>query len=102
MKTLLENQSNKHILTNAFTLSPVPGSIVHAGGTPVLVDVDAENLTLSLADLKIKHKQTGAKLLLLSYMRGKIPADLEDLLEFCRENDVTMIEDCAHTLGCSW
>ena len=35
------------VMTNAYTLSPVPGSIVHAGGVPVLVAACASLLALA-------------------------------------------------------
>jgi dTDP-4-amino-4,6-dideoxygalactose transaminase len=99
-EAIIEKERDKMVLTNAYTLSPVPGSIVHAGGIPVLVDCTLESgQSISLDDLKVKHKKTGAKYLLLSYMRGKIPNNLEQILEFVREKNITLIEDCAHTLG---
>ncbi len=41
------------ILTNGFTLSPVPGAIAAVGGTPVLVETN-EQLTIDLPTLKRK------------------------------------------------
>jgi len=34
-------------------------------------------------------------------MRGKLP-DMEGILQFCRERDITLVEDCAHVLGSKW
>ena len=41
------------VLTNAFTLAPVPGAIAAVGAVPVFVDVD-EGLTIDLDDLAAK------------------------------------------------
>lgn len=88
------------VLMNAFTLAPVPGSIVHAGAEPVLVET-TKDLTLDLDDLATKAKETGAKFLLLSHMRGHI-ANMEAIVAICKEASITLIEDCAHSLGGSW
>ena len=88
------------VLTNAFTLAPVPGAIAAAGGIPVFVEV-TENLTLDLADLEAKVKATGSRLLMLSHMRGHL-CDMEALVELCGHLGVTIIEDCAHTMGAAW
>ena len=38
---------------------------------------------------------------MLSYMRGHIP-DMDVLMEVCARHDLTVIEDCAHTMGAGW
>ncbi|UWQ90001.1 aminotransferase class I/II-fold pyridoxal phosphate-dependent enzyme [Rhodobacteraceae bacterium M382] len=86
------------VLTNAFTLAPVPGSIASVGARPVYVDV-TEDLTIDLDDLAAKVGQ--ARVLLLSHMRGHL-CDMDRLMQICDEAGVTVIEDCAHTMGASW
>ena len=86
------------VLTNAFTLAPVPGAIAAVGGVPVFVDV-TEDLVIDLDDLAAKLRQ--AKVLLLSHMRGHI-CDMDHLMGLCNAAGVTVIEDCAHTMGAAW
>lgn len=88
------------VLVNAFTLAPVPGAISHAGGVPVLVDID-ERYVIDSEDLDRKAAESGARFLLLSYMRGHIP-DMDAIAEICDRHGITMIEDCAHTMGGGW
>jgi dTDP-4-amino-4,6-dideoxygalactose transaminase len=88
------------VLTNCFTLAPVPGAIAHAGGRPVLVDV-TEDFTIDLDDLARKITSSGARTLLLSHMRGHV-CDMRALTEICQRHGVQLIEDCAHTMGASW
>ncbi|MDH5538723.1 MAG: aminotransferase class I/II-fold pyridoxal phosphate-dependent enzyme [Rhizobacter sp.] len=88
------------VLSNCFTLAPVPGAIAHVGAKPVLVDV-ADDYTIDLADLERKARDSGAKTLLLSHMRGHI-CDMERLSAICREHGVQVVEDCAHTMGAGW
>ena len=86
------------VLTNAFTLAPVPGAIAAVGGVPIFVGV-TEDLLIDLDDLASKLDQ--ADVLLLSHMRGHI-CDMDLLMELCDAAGVTVIEDCAHTMGASW
>jgi dTDP-4-amino-4,6-dideoxygalactose transaminase len=86
------------VLTNAWTLAPVPGAIAAVGATPVYVET-TDALVIDLADLAAKAGQ--AQVLLLSHMRGHI-CDMERLMAICRAADVQVIEDCAHTMGAAW
>ena len=88
------------VLANAYTLAPVPGAIHNVGAVPVLVDID-ENYHIDCNDLDAKAAASGAKHLLLSYMRGHIP-DMDRVLAVCAKHDISIIEDCAHTMGAKW
>ncbi|WP_299557982.1 aminotransferase class I/II-fold pyridoxal phosphate-dependent enzyme [uncultured Sulfitobacter sp.] len=86
------------VLTNVFTLAPVPGAIAAVGAVPVFVGVTDE-LVLDFDDLEAKAQQ--ARVLLLSHMRGHI-CDMNRLTEICEKHGITIIEDCAHTMGAAW
>ncbi|MFX0545646.1 DegT/DnrJ/EryC1/StrS family aminotransferase [Roseovarius sp. S1116L3] len=86
------------VLTNAFTLAPVPGAIAGVGAVPVFVGV-TEALTIDLDDLEAKAGE--AKVLMLSHMRGHL-ADMDRLMQICDAAGITVIEDCAHTMGAAW
>ena len=88
------------VLSNAFTLAPVPGAIAHVGARPVLVDV-TDDYTLDLDDLEAKAIASGARTLLLSHMRGHL-CDMERLAAICARRGLQLIEDCAHTMGAGW
>jgi len=88
------------VLTNAFTLSPVPGAVANAGGRAVLVEC-TRDLVIDLDDLDAKAAATGARFLLLSHMRGH-SADMERLGRIVAARGLTLIEDCAHTMGAAW
>ncbi|MES0861795.1 aminotransferase class I/II-fold pyridoxal phosphate-dependent enzyme [Ruegeria sp. SCPT10] len=91
-------QPGDPVLTNAFTLAPVPGSIASVGAKPVFVGV-SENLTIDLDDLETKLDQT--RVLMLSHMRGHL-CDMDRLMQLCDAAGVVVIEDCAHTMGAAW
>jgi dTDP-4-amino-4,6-dideoxygalactose transaminase len=93
-------QAGEPVLTNAFTLAPVPGAIASVGARPVFVEV-TEALVLDFGDLEAKARATGARVLMLSHMRGHL-CDMEALVALCARLGVLIIEDCAHTMGAAW
>lgn len=93
-------QPGQTVLTNAFTLSPVPGAIQAVGGKPVLIET-TEDLVIDLEHLDSRIRETNAKLLLLSHMRGHL-VDMEALCTLLERHSVALIEDCAHTMGASF
>jgi len=86
------------VLCNAFTLAPVPGAIDNCGANPILVET-TRDLTIDLDDLRAKCGQ--ARFLLLSHMRGHL-SDMDAIRDICAEGSITLIEDCAHSLGAWW
>ena len=93
-------QPGDTVLANAYTLAPVPGAIHNAGGIPLFVEID-ENWHIDLEDLAAKAETSNAKFLMLSHMRGHI-ADMDRISEICDKFDITIVEDCAHTMGARW
>ena len=88
------------VLSNAFTLAPVPGAIAAVGAVPVLVEVTPA-LTIDLDHLATCIGASGAKVLLLSHMRGHV-CDMDRLMALCDGAGVRVVEDCAHTMGGHW
>ncbi len=93
-------QPGDKVLCNAFTLAPVPGAINNAGAVPVLVET-TDDFTIDLADLELKAAADDVHYLLLSHMRGHL-VDMDRLMSICDQHQITVIEDCAHTMGASW
>jgi dTDP-4-amino-4,6-dideoxygalactose transaminase len=88
------------VLTSAFTLAPVPGAIAHACAQAVLVETNAD-YTTDLADLAHKAQASGARVFLISHMRGHI-SDMQAVTALCDRSGIAVVEDCAHTMGARW
>ena len=93
-------KAGEKVLTNMYTLAPVPGSISNAGGEPIFIEIN-ENLVLDLEDLSRKAISSKARFLLISHMRGHL-VDMNQLMQIVEDNDLILIEDCAHTMGAKW
>ena len=96
----VEVRSGEQILTNAFTLAPVPGAIASVGGIPVYVGV-TEDLVIDLDHLKELAQTEKYRILVLSHMRGHI-CDMDRLMSICNEYGLIVVQDCAHTMGAKW
>ncbi|MCY3673903.1 MAG: aminotransferase class I/II-fold pyridoxal phosphate-dependent enzyme [Paracoccaceae bacterium] len=93
-------EPNDPVLTNAFTLAPVPGAIASLGAKPVLVEI-TRDLLIDFDDLNKKIDESNSRILLISHMRGHI-CDMDELVSLCDKRKVLLIEDCAHTMGGTW
>jgi len=88
------------VLSNAFTFAAVPSAIVHAGCEPVYVNA-TDQYVIDCEDFERKAVASGAKIVIVSHMRGRL-CNMTRVGEICKKHDITLIEDCAHSLGCSW
>ncbi len=86
------------VLIPAFTFAAVPSAVVHAGMTPVLVDVGM-NYRIDLADFE--RKISDADAVLISHMRGHT-SDMDAILTLAEAHNLPVIEDAAHSLGTLW
>ena len=89
------------VITNGFTFTALPSTIMRLGAEPVLVEA-TKSWIMDLDDLEKKIAAfPDAKVLLLSHMRGKV-ADMDRVVEICEKNGITLVEDCAHSCGVTW
>jgi dTDP-4-amino-4,6-dideoxygalactose transaminase len=93
-------QPGDPVLVNGFTLAPVPGAILHAAAKPVIVEI-GRDYVIDPEDLRLKAQASGAKVLLLSHMRGHI-ADMDAVTAVADACGLQIIEDCAHAMCASW
>jgi dTDP-4-amino-4,6-dideoxygalactose transaminase len=93
-------QPGDRVLTNGFTLAPVPGAIAAVGAKPILIETN-ENLRPDLDDLEAKAAKGSSRVLMLSNMRGHLP-DMDAVQEICQRHGLLLMEDCAHTMGATW
>uniref|UniRef100_A0A7S2KCD5 Aminotransferase class I/classII domain-containing protein n=1 Tax=Leptocylindrus danicus TaxID=163516 RepID=A0A7S2KCD5_9STRA len=89
------------VMSNAFTFGAVPSAIEHAGGKAVYVESNYDHV-MCPDDLEVKlAAHPDCKFCLISHMRGKV-GDMDRIADICEKNGVTLLEDCAHSLGVYW
>lgn len=101
LKTLnLSERSD--VLLQAFTCNAVPNPILWAGLNPVYVDC-GNDFNIDIEDLKnkINHSliRTDKRMVLVVQYTFGLPANIDEVMKITEENNVILIEDCAHALG---
>ncbi|MFH1565579.1 MAG: peptidoglycan bridge formation glycyltransferase FemA/FemB family protein [bacterium] len=84
------------VAIQAFTCVAVVNPIRYLKATPVFIDID-ENFNMDIKDLK---RKVGSKIkaVIVQHTFGS-SADLENIITFCRNRGIVLIEDLAHGLG---
>lgn len=85
------------VATVPFTFVSTVDAILHVGGIPVFVDVDPTTLTINVESLK-QEISNGIKAIIPVHIYG-CPANMPEIMEIARENDIFVVEDSAQAHG---
>ena len=93
----LDLKEGDEIIVPAFTYAATAEVIALLNLKPVMVDVDPKtfNVNLSLIEKAVTPK---TKVILPVHLFGQC-SDMEDILEFAKRNNITIIEDNAQSIG---
>ena len=88
------------VIVPALTFVSTANAVVHAGATPIFVDVDPENwgLTADAVRAKLTPK---TKAIIVVHLYGH-PADMDPLMELGTAHGVAVIEDAAEAHGATY
>ena len=84
------------VIVPAMTFCATANAVIHAGATPVLVDVEPDTFNIDIDD--VRRKVTARTRAIIPVHFAGRPCDLTGLLQVVREHDLKMIEDCAHAI----
>jgi len=88
------------VITTPMTFASSVNVIEHVRAQPVLVDIEADTLTLDPA--RVAEAITPRTKVLMPVHYGGHPADMAPLLDLAREHDLRIVEDAAHALPASY
>jgi perosamine synthetase len=91
---------DSEVLLQAFTCNAVANPILWLKLKPVYIDCNENNFNLDINDLK-KKITPKSKVLIVQHTFG-LPAEMDVLIDFARQNNLILIEDCAHSLGAEY
>jgi len=93
----LKLKSNDEIIVPDYTFVSPINSVIHAKCKPVLVDIDINNLCISLNSIKkVVTKKT--KAIIIVHLYGNTP-EMNKIINFCKSKKIKIIEDCAEAFG---
>src|SRR3989344_2324062 len=90
-------EKGDEVLLQAFTCNAVPNPIIWDGFKPIYVDCDEKTFNMDIDNLKRKITDK-SRALIVQHTFG-LPAEMDEIIEICRQNGLILIEDCAHSLG---
>jgi dTDP-4-amino-4,6-dideoxygalactose transaminase len=89
-------KNGDEVITTSMTFCATVNSIIHAGGIPVLADIDP--LTLNIDPGEIRKKITSkTKAIIPVHFAGR-PCDMDAIMLIAKEFGLKIIEDCAHAI----
>ncbi len=95
------NVSGKQVILPANTFIATACATLNAGGIPDIIDIEDKYYSISPTQLKKAiTKNTGA--VIVVHIGGHISPAIEQIVNICKENNVPLIEDCAHAHGASY
>ena len=85
------------VLLPSFTFVATANSLVAAGAKPVFVDINREDYTIDITDLKTKITKK-SKAIIPVHLYGH-PADMDEISEVAHAHSIEIIEDACQSLG---
>jgi dTDP-4-amino-4,6-dideoxygalactose transaminase len=89
-------KSGDEVITTPLTFCATINAIIHAGGVPILADVDP--LTMNIDPEQVRAKITSRTRAILPVHFAGRPCDMDSLCAIAKEYDLRIIEDCAHAI----
>lgn len=84
------------VITTAMTFCATVNAIIHAGATPVLVDIDP--VTMNMDPEQVEAKVTSRTRAILPVHFAGRPCDMDALGDIAERHGLKIIEDCAHAI----
>ena len=92
----LNLKKKDEIITSPLTFCSAVNSIIHAGGKPVLADINLNSLNIDPEQIEKKiNKNT--KAILVVHFAG-LPCDMDKIIKITKKYKLKLIEDCAHAV----
>src|SRR4051812_10461332 len=74
-------------------------AVAQLGAVPVLVDIDPDDLQISLDELRSAHDAHRFEALMLVHLYGWTSGRLHEIRAFCKERNIGIVEDGAQCFG---
>ena len=88
------------VITTAMTFCATANAIIHAGATPVPVDIEPD--TLNIDPRQIEQRITPRTRAIVPVHFAGRPCDMDALLAIAAKHNLLIIEDCAHAIETEW
>lgn len=94
----LDLPTKSDVIVQSFTCTAVITPILHAGLTPIYVDINSSDFSANIESIKASlTPQT--RVLILQHTFGITPLGRGEIIDICKTNDIFLIEDLAHGIN---
>ena len=90
------------VLCPSNTYLATPNSVIHSGGNVVFYDCNRSDLCGSFDHFVMQAELHKPKAAFIVHIGGHIAFDIKLIADYCRDNNIWLIEDCAHAHGAQW
>jgi len=91
-------EEKDEIIINSYTCSVVVNAIIQSKWKIKFCDIEAETLSFDFDILK-KNITQNTKVVIIQHTFWKQARDYKKIIDFCKKENILIIEDCAHSLG---
>lgn len=88
------------VLVPDLTMIASANTVILSGAEPIFVDINKENLSIDL-NLAQKAITDRTRAMMFVSLNGRSP-NMDDVIYFCKKNNLYLIEDAAQSLGSTW
>jgi dTDP-4-amino-4,6-dideoxygalactose transaminase len=88
------------VLLPSFTFVATANSVVAAGAKPIFVDVNREDYTIDVSDLRAKITKN-SKAIIPVHLYGHV-SNMDEIIELAAEHSIDIIEDACQSLGSTY
>lgn len=89
-------RSGDEVITTPLTFCATINAIIHAGGKPVLADIDPRTMNINPNEIERKvTKKT--KIILPVHFAGR-PCQMDKIMTIAKKHGLAVVEDCAHAI----
>lgn len=88
------------VITTVMTFCATANAIIHAGATPVPVDIEPG--TLNIDPEQIENKITARSRAIVPVHFAGRPCDMDAIMAIAARHDLVVIEGCAHAIETEW
>jgi dTDP-4-amino-4,6-dideoxygalactose transaminase len=96
----LDLQPGDEVITTPLTFCATVNAIIHAGGTPVLADIDRQTMNIDPVEVE-RQVSEHTRAILPVHFAGR-PCDMDRLCAIAKRHDLALVEDCAHAIEATY
>lgn len=85
------------VIVSSITFAASANCVLYCGGTPVFADIRPDTYNIDVEDVKRKITDKTKAIVAVDFSGQAV--ELDELLEICREHNLYLIEDGAHSIG---